>query len=185
MRTPTVTLLPLAALWLVSATAMAATVYKWVDEKGVTHYSDQPHPQAQTIDVQSAQSFQSASPAAARTESSASPVASAREYSLCELYRPETDEVFLNTTTLTAKLRLEPQLVAGDKVAVALDGRRLTDQPATGTEFVLTDVERGTHSLFIVITDAQGKVLCTTPAVTFHVRQPSAQAPVKAVRPKF
>jgi hypothetical protein len=177
--------LPLAALWLVSATAAATTVYKWVDETGVTHYRDQPHPLAQKVEVQSAQSFQSASPAAATTGSSASRAASARTYSLCELYRPEQDEVFLNTTTLTVKLRVEPRLATGDQVAVALDGKRLTNQPTTGTEFVLTEVERGTHSLFIVIADARGNALCTTPAVTFHVRQPSKQAPVKAVRPKF
>ena len=51
MRVHPVTLLPLT-LWLLSGVAMAATVYKWVDAQGVTHYSDQPHPQAQEINVQ-------------------------------------------------------------------------------------------------------------------------------------
>ena len=51
MRATPVTLLPLT-LWLLSSAAMAATVYKWVDAQGVTHYSDQPHAEAKVIDVQ-------------------------------------------------------------------------------------------------------------------------------------
>ena len=35
---------------VVSGTALPATVYKWVDADGVTHYSDQPHPGAQKVD---------------------------------------------------------------------------------------------------------------------------------------
>ncbi len=173
MRTPTVTLLPLAALWLVSATAAATTVYKWVDETGVTHYSDQPHPLAQKVEVQSAQSFQSASPAAATTGSSASRAASARTYSLCELYRPEQDEVFLNTTTLTVKLRVEPRLATGDQVAVALDGQRL-HEPAHHRHRVRAHGSGARHAQLVhcdrgragerALHDARGHVPCS-PAV--------------------
>jgi hypothetical protein len=183
MRAPPVTLLPIL-LWLLSATAAAATVYKWVDERGVTHYSDQPHPNATTVDVQPAQAVSgpSASPSAPSANTGSE---EERTYPVCELYRPENDEVFMNTSTITAKLRLEPALVAGDQVGIAIDGKRLTNQPRIGTEFVISDVERGTHSIFAVVANAQGKPLCTTPQITFHVRQPSVQAPVKAVRPKF
>jgi hypothetical protein len=185
MRAPTVTLLPLV-LWLISATAVAAAVYKWVDEKGVTHYSDQPHADAKTVDIRAAPAI-GTSPLAvtASAASAAPPTAAERTYSLCEIYRPENDEVFLNTSTITAKLRLEPVLVPGDQVGVALDGKRLADQPRAATEFVISDVPRGTHSLFVMVTTAQGKPLCTTAPITFHVRQPSVQAPVKAVRPRF
>jgi hypothetical protein len=183
MRAHPVTLLPLL-LWLLSATAAAATVYKWVDERGVTHYSDQPHPNATTVDVKPAQTV---SGPASRSASSANTAVSEEErtYPVCELYRPENDEVFLNTSTVTAKLRLEPTLAPGDQIGIAVDGKRLTNQPRTGTDFVLSGVERGTHTVFAVVANAAGKPLCTTAPVTFHVRQPSVQAPVKAVRPKF
>jgi len=47
-------LLFLAAL--ITAAAVAATMYKWVDEKGVTHYSDAPPPnqKSQRLDTQAA-----------------------------------------------------------------------------------------------------------------------------------
>ena len=165
---------------------MAATVYKWVDERGVTHYSDQPHPQAQELDVQPKNLVSTPSDQASTTSSATQPPATAGESYRCDLIRPEPDEVFLNTSTISARVQVDPQLSAGDQIAIAIDGKRVQNQPTRGTEFVIPDVERGTHTIMIAVYDSSGKTqLCTTGAVTFHVRQPSVQAPVKAVRPKF
>jgi len=49
---------------LVSGLALAATVYKWVDENGVTHYSDQPHPGAQKVTVAAPQTYSAPPPPA-------------------------------------------------------------------------------------------------------------------------
>jgi hypothetical protein len=184
MRTlRTVTLISSALLSLAAAGAFAGTVYKWVDENGVVHYSDQPHPNAQTIDIKSAQTYSAPSaPAQAPAQRQQSETGPA--YSVCELYRPENDEVFLNTDTVTAKLRVDPALRPGDRVTVVLDGKRQHDQSPAGTEFTLK-VERGSHSLTAVVEDPDGKTMCTTGAVTFHVRQPSVKAPNRANRPRF
>jgi hypothetical protein len=85
---------------------------------------------------------------------------------------------------VVAKLRLEPPLLPGNKVAIGIDGKRQTNQPTTGTDFTLT-VERGTHSVIAVIEDEAGKEICRSSPVTFHVRQPSKQAPNRANRPRF
>jgi hypothetical protein len=168
---------------------MAATVYKWVDAQGVTHYSDQPHPGGQEIEVQPKNLVSSQPSAASNTGPSpaAKPAnAAAGTRYQCDLIRPENDEVFLNTSTVSMRLRLEPNLQPGDQIAIAIDGRRLDGQPTSGSEFVVNDVDRGTHTLFIAVYDRSGKQqLCSTPTVTFHVRQPSVQAPVKATRPRF
>jgi hypothetical protein len=187
MRVHPVTLLPLT-LALLSGVAMAATVYKWVDAQGVTHYSDQPHPGGQEIDVQPKNLVSSSNgPASTGASAAAKPAnAAAGTHYQCDLIRPENDEVFLNTSTVSTRLRLEPALQAGDQIAVAIDGKRLQNQPTIGSEFVLNDVERGTHTLMIAVYDRAGKTqLCATPSITFHVRQPSVQAPVKATRPRF
>jgi hypothetical protein len=165
---------------------MATTVYKWVDAQGVTHYSDQPHPQAQEIDVQPKNLISSTPTAASNGTAAKAANGPAGTRYQCDLIRPENDEVFLNTSTVSTRLRLEPNLQPGDQIAIAVDGKRLTNQPTSGSEFVLTDVERGTHTLIIAVYDRSGKEqLCATPSITFHVRQPSVQAPVKAVRPRF
>jgi hypothetical protein len=184
MRTPTLTLLLTAALALPAA-VLAANVYKWVDEKGVTHYSDQPHPKAKEVQVDSAQTYSTESSPQASSPSSTAAATSAPPYGICEIYRPEADETFQNTSTVTAKVRLEPELRPGDRVAIAVDGKRLTGQPDRALEFVITEVSRGTHSLLVVVEDRQGKAVCTAPAVQFHVHQPSVQAPVRSSRPRF
>ena len=166
---------------------MAATVYKWVDAQGVTHFSDQPHPQAEQIDVQP-KNLVSTPEGAADSASSTTPrePAPAEQGYRCDLIRPEQDEVFLNTSTITARVQIEPELAGGDQIAIAIDGKRVQNQPTRGTEFAIPNMERGTHTLVIAVYDPTGKEQrCATSPVTFHVRQPSVQAPVKAVRPKF
>ena len=163
---------------------MAATVYKWVDAQGVIHYSDQPHPQAQEIDVKPVNTY-SSPPVAASTGSSTDGAPAGPAYR-CDLVRPENDEVFLNTSTISARLVLQPALANGDQVAVAVDGKRVDGLSTTGTEFIIPNVERGMHTLMIAVYDRSGKEQrCATQTITFHVRQPSVQAPVKAVRPRF
>ena len=172
-----------ALVALAGASAFAATVYKWVDENGVTHYSDQPHQDAKKVEVSSAQTYESKGVARASSAgSSPSNAANAASYRTCEVYRPENDEVFLNTDTVVVKARTDPALRGGDRVAFGLDGKRVQTSP--GTEATLK-VERGSHSLLVIIEDASGKSLCSSPAITFHVRQPSVQAPNRANRPRF
>ena len=52
MRIALFTLMCLAA-----PLVLGATVYKWVDENGVVHYSDQPHPNAEKVHVQAVQTY--------------------------------------------------------------------------------------------------------------------------------
>jgi hypothetical protein len=155
-----------------------------VDADGVTHYSDQPNPGAKQIDV-SPTNIVSSEPVSAPSSSSPANASSGQSYR-CALSRPENDEVFLNTSTITARLRVSPELANGEQVAIALDGKKVANQPTSGLEFVIPNVERGTHTMTASIYARGGtQQLCTTASVTFHVRQPSVQAPVKAVRPKF
>ena len=43
---------------IVLAPALASTtVYRWVDEQGIVHFSDQPHPGAQKMRVEDAPTF--------------------------------------------------------------------------------------------------------------------------------
>jgi hypothetical protein len=56
MRATVFTLMCIA----VCGTAVSATVYKWVDADGVTHYTDQPHAGAQKMQLQGAQTYSAA-----------------------------------------------------------------------------------------------------------------------------
>jgi hypothetical protein len=179
MRATVFTLMCIA----VCGTANSATVYKWVDADGVTHYSDQPHPGAQKIQLQGAQTYSSAAgrPSAAATAAAgrraATPPAAGPAYTACSVIRPTNDEVFVNASSVPAAVHLDPGLRDGDKVSVMLDGAPLPVGTPIETEFMLASVVRGTHALTAKVEDASGAVVCQSASVMFHVRQPSALAP--------
>ena len=172
MRTVVFTLMCSAAF----AAASAATIYKWVDENGVTHYSDQPHPGAQKIQVQAVQTYkapvQRALPSLPRPSAPAGPA-----YSSCVVSRPTSEEMFVNTQTVPASVHIEPGLRPGDRVSVLLDGKPVPAEIPLDSPFTLTSVYRGAHSLAVKIEDASGAVVCQSPSVPFNVRQPSVLAP--------
>jgi hypothetical protein len=168
-----------------SAAAGGATVYKWVDAQGIVHYSDQPHPGAEKLEIGGIQTYSGGSSrSSAATSSDAEEESDTQPYTVCELYKPSSEEVFFNTQEVTARLRVQPALRRGDRISLALDGRRLPESPA-GSEVTITPVFRGTHTLVLVVEDRGGNVVCQSPAVTFHIRQPSSQAPQPANRPRF
>jgi uncharacterized protein DUF4124 len=173
MRAPVFTLMCIA----VAAAASAAPIYKWVDENGVTHYSDQPHPGAQKIQLQAVQTYKA--PAAQRTPAYATRNAAPAGpiYSTCAVTRPTNEEVFLNTQTVPASVHVEPGLRAGDRATVLLDGAPIPSAILLETEFQLHSVVRGAHSLSLKVEDSSGAVVCQSASVTFNVRQPSVLAP--------
>jgi hypothetical protein len=166
-----------------SAIAGAATVYRWVDAGGVVHYSDQPHPGAEKLEIGGIQTYSTRADRGAAS-SATEPASDGPPYEVCELFRPQHDEVFFSTQTVTARLRVQPALRAGDQVFLALNGRRLPESPA-GTEVEIAPVFRGTHTLVLVVEDRSGNVVCQSDPVIFHIRQPSVQAPQPANRPRF
>ena len=131
----------LFTLMLVAVSAMASTtpIYKWVDENGVTHYSDQPHPGAQKIQIQEAQTYkapvgQRAPPAIPRRPSTAA------AYSTCVVSRPTSQEMFQNTQTVPASVHVEPDLRAGDRISVLMDGAPVSADIPVDSEFALNSV---------------------------------------------
>src|SRR5579862_7756636 len=176
----------LFTLLLLAAAAHAATIYKWVDENGVTHFSDQPNAGAQKVKVQDAQSY---TPPAAATPGAGVPAQAAstggqREGLSCSIESPTDDQVIFNTFTVSGTLHIVPVPNGNRQVVMLLDGKQLTGV-ASFSSFSIDPVDRGTHTLAVEVLDSSGQVLCQSKNVTFHVRQPSSQAPFPANRPKF
>ena len=186
MRALAFTLMSLACTLVLAG----ATVYKWTDEDGVVHYSDQPHANAEKMRVQSAQTFKEAGMNYGGSASSASPGAQSAHapaadhtYQGCAVVQPSDDQSFANLDALNIVVQTDPVIKPGDRIFVSLDGQPLNNGAATGGQFTLTPVDRGTHSLQAQVKSADGTVVCQTPSVTFHVHQASIQNPVNPVRP--
>ena len=84
--------------------AFAGPVYKWVDESGVVHYSDQPHENAQLIHLGTPQTYKAtnyADPAAA--------AGAAQQLSYkCAVTSPADQQTFVNVDTIAVGARVDP-----------------------------------------------------------------------------
>ena len=165
---------------LVCTVAFSATVYRWVDENGVTHYSDQPHENAEKVHVAAPQTFQ-APPAPRVPTQNAQPARSSPSYQ-CQVVAPANDDTFPNAQSVTTSVQVAPALQNGDQVFLLMDGARVPGFPTQGGSFTISPIDRGQHTLQAVVQDASGKLVCQSPNVSFTVLQPSVLNPASPVR---
>jgi hypothetical protein len=175
----------LMLLTLTCPVGLAATVYKWVDENGVVHYSDQPHPNAQKLQIEGAQTFPAAAlrSGAPPPQARESPSSSANPYQGCAIQQPADGETYQNTDTVGVAVVTDPSMRPGDNIYLTMDGQPVNGGSPTGPAFRISGVDRGTHSLQAQVRDGAGQVVCQTPSITFYVHQPSLLNPANPVRP--
>jgi hypothetical protein len=171
-------------LILASAASLAVagqTVWKWVDDKGVTHFSDQPVPGATKMELNSSPSRSESTPApsySAPSQTSSQPAQKGPAYVRFVVERPQPDEAVINTGGRVAvQLGSSPAIQNGMSIALYLDGALVQDYSSPAMSHELTNVPRGTHTLKAVVSTAQGEPVQETPPITFHVRQESAAQP--------
>jgi hypothetical protein len=169
---------------VVCTVAAAATVYKWVDENGVVHYSDQPHENAQKVELKAPQTYSAPKGPTGPAQPTRNPVPkTASAYQSCAVSEPASEQVYENTSTVTAGVTAQPGIRPGDTAIVTLDGQRVPGVPANGGQFTISPVDRGSHSIQMTVQDASGATVCSSSAVTFYVRQVSLQSPTHIVKP--
>lgn len=170
----------LIVLALLAAPAFAAqTVWKWVDDKGVTHYSDQPGPGAQRVEVSSGSTADAGSrPAYSPPRApNVPPPPPGDAYRNFEILSPGDQETVANTGgSVEVRIRFEPDLRAGHSLFLYLDGKLVDESPPNARDHTLQGVSRGTHMLTAIIQDSRGTRIQTA-EVTFHVRQESVARP--------
>jgi hypothetical protein len=167
---------------LAGSLAAATTVYRWVDENGVIHYSDQPHQNAEKLHLQTVQTYNSSADTGAFAAQPPAPAAvHTNTYTGCAISSPQDASTFMNLDTLNVSVRTDPALHPGDQIYVLMDGQPLNNGAPTGSQFTVSPVDRGSHTLQALIKSSSGEVLCQSPGVTFDVHQPSLQNPVNPV----
>lgn len=180
------TALLLLAMVATTPTFAGQTVWKWVDERGVTHYSDRPMPGATKMELNvGSPSPESAPPPSSFNTSQDREQPSGPPYREFEIWKPANGDTFVNTGGLVeVGLRINPALQPGHSISLYLDGR-LVEGPGNALDYSLTEVPRGLHSVVAVITGQNGARVQETGQVQFSVRQNSiANPPVgPALRP--
>jgi hypothetical protein len=165
----------LLATVLVAAVPIAssATLYKWVDDQGVVHYSDQPEPGAEKIKVKPAQSYKGGTPRVASAPASASPPTAGQPVSHLAIESPTPEQVFINQTGVAVVADVQPGLQSGQQVVFLLDGTPVEGLGPESTSVTLDQVPRGTHNVAVQVLDERGRVVATSSSVTFYVREPT------------
>jgi len=165
----------MAVMLLNPANLYAVTVYKWTAPDGSVVFSDEPHENAQKIDIPSAEPAPQPPTQSIATDEHPQQAEkqAASKYSSLTISSPAADEVIrANDGSLTVSIQSDPPLNTGkgDRVALTLDGKKIADNLAA-TSITLTNVDRGTHQIQASIKSDEGSILIDSPPVTFHMRR--------------
>lgn len=171
----------IACLALLAASALEAQVYRWVDEEGVVHYSDTPHPGAEEIFLPDSSSSSrsttgfGAQPRTPRNAREEQDGGQTFDYESLTFAAPAPEETLWNIEgELTVRLNLQPALRQGHQVRVYFDGE---PRPVEGLQFALQEVYRGTHNLQAEVLNESGQLMIRSEPLRFYVQQTSIANP--------
>jgi len=168
----------LALLAGAATTAAQEKVYRWVDEDGVVHYSDQAVPGAEEVIIQSAPSQgrrappPDAPPLYEPPPREQEPAADEPfSYESISFSSPTAEETLWNIGgTLNVQVTVTPSLRSGHRLRLYFDGE---PQTITGTQATLQEVWRGTHNLQAEVVDSDGEMMIRSEPIRFYVQQTS------------
>lgn len=175
--------LPLFLLLLAPLAAVAAgkpEVYKWVDKNGVVHYTDKPPSDgAPPAKLPPLQTYKGGTPPpieqfVARPEAprKAAPGGDVQ----LELLAPVNEETFRSgERTIPVAVTVTPALDPSHRLVYLLDGAPRSE-PTTETSYALTEVDRGTHQVSVMLTSEDGAEISRSSAVTVHMKPPVASS---------
>lgn len=169
------------AVLTLSPAAVAQEVYRWVDENGVVHYSDQEHEGAEKVTIRTPQSYESTldgDPQGFDPAAAAEAGDDALSYTDIRIVSPPDGEAIWATGGVyTVEVETVPALQPGHRITLSLNGTELPGMPVASTSIGVTGLVRGEHTLQAAVVDASGQMLIFSPDITFHVLQASIHQP--------
>lgn len=159
-------------LFLVTASSMAAEIYRHVDAQGRVTYTDQPTENTEPVALDPLNTLPAtAAPAAkAGPRPPGTPFAG---YQSLVLTGVENGAVLRNPTApVTLGARMQPQLQPGHSLLIHHNGRQVNADNASS--ITVPDIERGSHTFRAEVLDADGQMLIQTYDLTIHVHRTSA-----------
>lgn len=168
-----------------SSNSSTTTLYRWVDENGVIHFSDSPREGAQDpsqdeYKVRAPNVSRSPRPRPSEStngtssgDADASPAVPAPVgYQSLSISSPRNGDTLWNIGgILSVNLQVSPALQPGDGIVILMDGQVMTPTPSTRTNITLSNVYRGEHVLVAAIRDSNGTQQIASQPVRFVVQQ--------------
>ncbi|MFI3273953.1 DUF4124 domain-containing protein [Vibrio sp.] len=170
----------------VALSCSAQTVYTWVDEDGVLHFSDTPTDQSakslRLPDVQAsapAPKFEAsipvdaaastATPAQAQPQTETKQREAPTQLTLTMLTPIHDQTIRSNRGLIPIQIELNRKLGIGEQLQLMLDGRSY-GAPQTQPNWELKGIDRGTHTIAIQA-HRSGKLIASTSPVTVYLHR--------------
>lgn len=172
---------------LLTLPAVAESIYKWTDENGQLVFSDTPRDGAEEVEIAPVQTFEApkiSSSSDTRTGGDAAEDDAEAGYESIAISSPTMEETIWNTGgKVTVTMSVQPQLQQGHRIRLYMDGKMKGDLPRP-QPVILAGVERGSHELFVRVTDSKGQTIIESDTVTFFYQQTSVQRVTPQPRPR-
>ena len=162
-------------LGLLAAASVLAQAYRWVDEDGITHYSDRPVEGAEQISLSEYSRNTGArlynAPRARGTDDEQRAADEPFRYESLSISSPGAEETLWNIEgVLNVTLTLSPGLQSGHQVRAYFDGQQ---RMVSGTSFQVDEVFRGVHNIQVEVIDNTGRLMIRSETNRFYVQQNS------------
>lgn len=154
--------LGLLVLILLVSPLIHATVYKWVDQDGKVHFSDQPVKNAEVVEFnKNTENQVKLPPPQSQSERNLSPAADKINYSMRITSPTEEETIRSNEGHIAIALQIEPELAPSHLLVLFMDGKQQGEAQQSGL-FQVSNVDRGEHTFVIKALAQDGKLLAST-----------------------
>lgn len=159
---------------LLATASVLAQAYRWVDEDGVTHYTDRPPVEgAEQVDLSEYSQNTGArlyrEPPQNGTADEEQEDVQPFRYETLSILSPRAEETLWNIeTVLNVSLVLSPGLRPGHRLRVYYDGQ---PRMVNGTSFQIEEVFRGVHNIQAEVIDNAGRLMIRSQPNRFYVQQ--------------
>ena len=172
----------MALLFLPLLCQADATLYKWKDAQGTVHFSDQPQPGAEKMEVRDIQTVPAIKGPPAGLPDAKKP-ASPTKYDVAIVSPANDATLHDNTGDISVRIQVTPPLRAdlGHKIQLWVDGAP-HGEPGATTQFTLNNIDRGTHNLKVSVLDNNGGTLASASSV-FYLHRHSVLLGPNAKKP--
>lgn len=149
----------------------SAAIFQSRDAQGNVTFSDIPTTNSTVVNIAPSQTFQAPTPRPNTNTSANMNNTPAAVYTSFQIVVPEQNgTVRDNNGTVNVTVALNPFLKSNNNIAIFLDGKQIGD-PQPTIQFILQNVDRGTHTLLAKIVNNKGVVLQQSNQVTFHLHR--------------
>jgi uncharacterized protein DUF4124 len=157
---------------LILSIVNAETVYKTRDAEGNVIFSDVPADGAEEIEVNEAQTINIPQVKLPENRPTTKLIPKETEYIRLEITNPVNDTTIRsNEGNVSINLEVEPALAEEDVFLLFIDGKEVSSGKAK--QFSLSNMDRGSHSVYVAVKNEKDKVLKQSNKLVFHLRKES------------